>query len=265
MSSLKEITSQGSFCYTPYKSKCNRVSIEKLNLRLLSMNHTELDILYEDNHIIAINKPVGIMVQSDKAGNKGLEDVVKEYLRVKYNKKGEAFLGVAHRIDRPVSGVVLFAKRSKPLKRLNEMFREKEIKKTYWAVVGEKPPQVEGHLVHWLKKNEQKNISTGYDQEVNGSSKCELDYKWLKSIDNYHLLEINPHTGRHHQIRVQLSKIGCSIKGDVKYGARRGNKDGSINLHARKVEFAHPSTNEKMEIIAPAPNDSVWNAFEKQA
>lgn len=218
-------------------------------------------ILYEDNHIIAVNKPSGIMVQSDKAGNKGLEDDVKEYLRIKYNKKGEAFLGVAHRIDRPVSGVVLFAKRSKPLKRLNEMFREKKIKKTYWAVVANMPPKPEGHLVNWLKKNEQKNISTAYDKEVSGSLKCELDYKWLKSIDNYHLLEINPHTGRHHQIRVQLAKMGCPIKGDVKYGARRGNKDGSIHLHARKVEFEHPAKEEKMEITAPLPNEPVWKAF----
>src|SRR3954468_15258060 len=147
------------------------------------------------------------MVQSDKAGNTGLDDIVKEYLRVKYNKKGEAFLGVAHRIDRPVSGVVLFAKRSKPLKRLNEMFREKEIKKTYWAVVENKPEQLSGELVMWLKKNEQKNISTAYLQEVNGSSRSELDYKWLNSSDRYYLLEINPHTGRHHQIRVMLSKM----------------------------------------------------------
>jgi 23S rRNA pseudouridine1911/1915/1917 synthase len=223
------------------------------------MSYPELDILYEDNHIIAINKPIGVMVQSDKAGNKGLDDMVKEYLRVKYNKKGEAFLGVAHRIDRPVSGVVLFAKRSKPLKRLNEMFREKEIKKTYWAVVENKPKELSGHLVHWLKKNEQKNISTGYDHEVKGTSKCELDYKWIKSSDNYHLLEINPHTGRHHQIRVQLSKMGWPIKGDVKYGARRGNKDGSIHLHARKVEFKHPATDQPMMIEAPAPNEVVWN------
>lgn len=220
--------------------------------------------MYEDNHIIAINKPAGIMVQSDKAGNKGLDDVIKEYLRIKYNKKGEAFLGVAHRIDRPVSGVVLFAKRSKPLKRLNEMFQKKEIKKTYWAVVGNKPPDVTGHLVHWLKKNEQKNISTAYDQEVKGSSKCELDYKWLKSIDNYHLLEIAPLTGRHHQIRVQLSKIGCPIKGDVKYGARRGNKDGSINLHARSVQFMHPAKDEIIIITAPPPDEAVWNAFAKK-
>jgi 23S rRNA pseudouridine1911/1915/1917 synthase len=226
------------------------------------MNYQDLEILYEDNHIIAINKPSGMMVQSDKAGNKGMDDIVKEYLRVKYNKKGEAFLGVAHRIDRPVSGVVLFAKRSKPLKRINEMFRNREIKKTYWAVVANKPDNVSGHLVHWLKKNEQKNISTAHDHEVKGSSKCELDYKWLQSIDNYHLLEINPHTGRHHQIRVQLSKMGWPIKGDVKYGAKRSNTDGSIHLLARKIEFLHPATQQNMEIEAPVPpNDNVWKAL----
>jgi 23S rRNA pseudouridine1911/1915/1917 synthase len=226
------------------------------------MDHSELEILYEDNHIIAINKPPGMMVQSDKAGNKGMDDVIKEYLRVKYNKKGEAFLGVAHRIDRPVSGVVLFAKRSKPLKRLNEMFREKEIKKTYWAVVANKPEKQTGHLINWLKKNEQKNISQAYDHEVKGSLKCELDYQWLKSIDNYHLLEVNPLTGRHHQIRVQLAKMGCPIKGDVKYGARRGNGDGSIHLHARKVQFMHPMRDEMIEIVAPVPKgDNVWTAF----
>jgi len=225
------------------------------------MSQPELDILYEDNHIIAINKPAGIMVQSDKAGNKGLDDMVKDYLRIKYNKKGEAFLGVAHRIDRPVSGVVLFAKRSKPLKRLNEMFREKEIKKTYWAAVEHKPKDISGHLVNWLKKNEQKNISTGYDHEVKDSSKCELDYQWIKSSDNYHLLEVNPLTGRHHQIRVQLSLLGCPIKGDVKYGARRGNKDGSIHLHARRVEFTHPMKEERIIIEAPVPDDPVWRAF----
>src|SRR5579863_3887174 len=141
------------------------------------------------------------------------------------------------------------------------MFREKQIKKTYWAVVANKPQQISGHLVHWLKKNEQKNISTGYDREVKGSSKCELDYQWIRSIDNYHLLEIYPLTGRHHQIRVQLSKIGCPIKGDVKYGAKRTNKDGSIHLHARKIEFTHPMREDRIEIIAPPPADVVWQAF----
>lgn len=200
-------------------------------------------------------------MQSDKSGNPGLEGAIKEYLRTKYNKAGEAFLGVPHRIDRPVSGVVLFAKRSKPLKRLNEMFREKEISKTYWAVVSNLPDPLSGHLIHWLKKNEQKNISTGYDHEVKGSSKCELDYRWMKSIDRYHLLEINPHTGRHHQIRVQLSKMGWPIKGDVKYGAKRTNPDGSIHLHARRIEFIHPVREERISIEAPPPNEPVWNAF----
>jgi 23S rRNA pseudouridine1911/1915/1917 synthase len=226
-----------------------------------SMNYKDLEVLYEDNYIIAVNKPAGMVVQNDKSGNEGMEAVVKEYLRVKFNKKGEAFLGVPHRIYRPVSGIVLFAKRSKPLKHLNEMFREKEIKKTYWAVVANKPKDVSGHLVHWLKKNEQINISTAYDHEVKGSALCELDYRWLKSIDNYHLLEVKPLTGRHHQIRVQLAKIGCPIKGDVKYGAKRPNKDGSIHLHARQIEFIHPTTKAKILITAPVPNEVVWKAF----
>ena len=225
------------------------------------MLYTDLQILYEDNHIIAINKPPGVLVQPDKKGDAALEQIVKEYISHKYNKPGEVFLGVCHRIDRPVSGVVLFARTSKALVRLNEMFKTKEIKKTYWAVVANRPEQLEGHLVHWLKKNEQKNMSHAHDTEVKGSLKCELDYKWLKSIDNYHLLEVNPHTGRHHQIRLQLSKINCPIKGDVKYGARRGNGDGSIHLHARKVEFLHPIKKEKNEITAITPNEVVWRAF----
>ncbi|MBL0309634.1 MAG: RNA pseudouridine synthase [Bacteroidetes bacterium] len=224
------------------------------------MTPADLKILYEDNHIIVVNKPAGEIVQSDKSGNPGLEGVVKEYLRIQYNKAGEAFLGVAHRIDRPVSGIVIFAKRSKPLKRLNEMFREKEIKKTYWAVVANLPDPLSGHLVHWLKKNEQKNISTGYDKEVNGTSKCELDYQLLKSIDRYHLLEINPLTGRHHQIRVQLSKIGCSIKGDVKYGSKRTNPDGSISSTPAGRVYTLMKE-ERIIIVAPPPNEVVWNAF----
>jgi len=226
------------------------------------MLYTDLEILYEDNHIIAVNKPAGVLVQPDKNGDDALENILKEYIKHKYEKPGEVFLGVCHRIDRPVSGVVLFARTSKALVRMNEMFKDKEVKKTYWAVVQEKPKALTGHLTHWLKKNEQKNLSHAYDHEITGSSKSELDYKWLKSIDNYHLLEVNPLTGRHHQIRLQLAKMGCFIKGDVKYGARRGNRDGSIHLHARKVEFIHPVKKEKVEITAPVPNEVVWKAFE---
>lgn len=225
------------------------------------MLYTDLEILYEDNHIIAVNKPAGVLVQPDKkGGDKALEELLKEYIGHKYNKPGEVFLGVCHRIDRPVSGVVLFARTSKALVRLNEMFKTKEVKKTYWAVVANKPAQLSGHLVHWLKKNEQKNISYAYDVETSGALKCELDYKWLKSTDNYHLLEVNPHTGRHHQIRIQLSKIGCPIKGDIKYGARRTNPDGSIHLHARKTEFIHPVKKEPISITASPPNEVIWNA-----
>lgn len=225
------------------------------------MESSELEILFEDNHIIAVNKPSGVLVQPDKNGEAALEQLLKEYIARKYNKPGEVFLGVCHRIDRPVSGVVLFARTSKALVRLNEMFKTKVIQKTYWAVVANKPVNLSGHLVHWLKKNEQKNISHAYDTEVKGSSKCELSYSWLKSIEHYHLLEINPHTGRHHQIRVQLSKINCPIKGDVKYGAKRGNGDGSIHLHARKVFFVHPVKKEPVEISAPLPSETVWQAF----
>lgn len=225
------------------------------------MESSELEILFEDNHIIAVNKPSGVLVQPDKNGGAALEQLLKEYIAHKYNKPGEVFLGVCHRIDRPVSGVVLFARTSKALVRLNEMFKTKAIQKTYWAVVANKPATLSGHLVHWLKKNEQKNISHAYDAEVKGSSKCELSYSWLKSIEHYHLLEINPHTGRHHQIRVQLSKINCPIKGDVKYGAKRGNGDGSIHLHARKVFFVHPVKKEPVEITAHLPSETVWQAF----
>src|ERR1041385_3151306 len=189
------------------------------------MENRQLEVLFEDNHIIAINKPSGVLVQPDKGSDDALEILVKQYIKRKYNKPGEVFLGVCHRIDRPVSGVVVMARTSKALVRLNEMFKTKEVRKTYWAVVENMPAQAAGTLVHWLKKNETKNISRAWDKEVPGTLRCELHYQWLKSIERYHLLEINPVTGRHHQIRVQLSAIGCSIKGDVKYGAKRGNRD----------------------------------------
>ncbi|MFN8287081.1 MAG: RNA pseudouridine synthase [Chitinophagales bacterium] len=226
------------------------------------MNYPE--ILYEDNHILAVNKPAGVLVQPDKKGDEALEQILKQYIKEKYNKPGEVFLGVCHRIDRPVSGVVLFARTSKALVRLNEMFKGREVTKTYWAVVQSKPPHQGDHLTHWLKKDEQKNISRAYDHEVKGAALCELEYRWLASSDNYFLVEVNPLTGRHHQIRVQLSKIGCSIKGDIKYGAKRTNKDGSIHLHARRVQFMHPVKKEQVIITAPVPDEVVWKAFEKQ-
>ena len=221
----------------------------------------DLSILYEDNHIIAINKLPSEIVQGDKTGDEPLSEKVKEYLRKTYNKPGEAYLGVAHRIDRPVSGVVIFAKTSKALSRLNEMFRDKQIKKTYWAVVKNKPNPESAHLVHYLIKNEQKNMSRAYEKEVNNALKAELDYKIIFSSDNYHLLEINPLTGRHHQIRVQLSAIGCPIKGDFKYGFKRGNEDASIHLHSRRSEFIHPVSKEPVTIVADPPNEVLWNFF----
>lgn len=188
-------------------------------------------------------------------------EYVKEYLKKKYNKPGEVFLGVIHRLDRPVSGVVLFAKTSKALARMNELFRTREVQKTYWAVVDQKPPQESGTLVHWLRKNEASNKSFASAQEVNGSLRCELNYKLLASSDRYFLLEVLPVTGRHHQIRVQLSTIGCRIKGDVKYGARRSNPDASIHLHARRLDFIHPIKNEPVSIVADPPNENLWNAL----
>lgn len=218
-----------------------------------------IEVLYEDNHIIAINKKPSDIVQGDKTGDVPLSEHVKKFLAEKYNKPGEAFIGVAHRIDRPVSGVVLFAKTSKALVRLNELFKTKAIKKTYWAVVKNKPPQNEGTLVHFLKKNQEKNISRAYNKEINGALRSELKYCIRGATDSYFLLEINPVTGRHHQIRAQLSAIGCPIKGDVKYGDRRGNKDGSIHLHARSIEFIHPVKKEEIKITAEPPSENLWN------
>ena len=223
-----------------------------------------MEILYIDNHLIAVNKKPSEIVQGDKTGDTPLSEKVKQYLKEKYNKPGEVYLGVAHRIDRPVSGVVIFARTSKALSRLNEMFRNKEVKKTYWAVVKNKPNPENGHLIHYLKKNEQKNMSRAYDKEAEGALRSELDYKILFSSDNYHLLEINPTTGRHHQIRLQLSAIGCPIKGDVKYGFRRGNEDASVHLHARKTEFIHPVSKMPVVIEANPPQEVLWNYFLKK-
>lgn len=225
------------------------------------MQVSELKIIYEDNHIIAVNKPSGMLVQGDKTGDETLGDVVKKYLKEKYQKPGAVYLGVTHRIDRPVSGVLLFARTSKALTRLNELFKSRDMKKTYWAIVQNRPAKEEDTLTHWLKKNEAKNMSKAFAKETDGALKCILDYKLISSIDNYHLLEINPHTGRHHQIRVQLAAIGSPIKGDLKYGSKRSNKDGSISLHARKIKFEHPVKKEPIEIIAEVPEDVVWRAF----
>lgn len=220
-----------------------------------------LEILYEDNHIIAINKKPSDIVQGDKTGDIPLSENVANFIAKRDNKPGTAFIGVTHRLDRPVSGVVLFAKTSKALERLNEMFRENEIKKTYWAVVKERPKEDSGTLIHYLIKNEERNKTFTYDEEREGTLRAELDYKLIGSTDTYHLLEINLKTGRHHQIRAQLAKIGCPIKGDLKYGFPRSNPDASISLLARKIEFIHPVKLEPISITANPPRDPVWNAI----
>lgn len=220
-----------------------------------------LQVLHEDNHIIVVNKRVGDIVQGDKTGDKPLSEVVKEYIKDKYNKPGEVFLGVVHRLDRPTTGIVVFARTSKALTRLNELFSKRETQKTYWAVVKNKPPKTEDNLVHFLKRNEKNNTSKAHLKEVPESKKASLDYKIIKELNNYFALEINLHTGRHHQIRAQLSAIGCPIKGDLKYGFDRSNPDGGIHLHARKLLFIHPVTKEPVEIIAPTPNEVIWNAL----
>ena len=219
-----------------------------------------LEVLYEDNHLIIVNKKSGDIAQGDKTGDAPLSDIVKSYIKEKYNKPGNVFLGVVHRLDRPTTGVIIFARTSKALERLNKMLRDKKIDKTYWAIVKNKPEKSEGTLTNYLKKNPKNNKSTAYKHETEGSKRAVLHYKLLKSLDNYHLLEVDLETGRHHQIRCQLSAIGSPIKGDLKYGFDRSNKDGSIHLHARKIEFLHPVSKEQISIIAPTPNDPIWKA-----
>ncbi|MEH6618115.1 RNA pseudouridine synthase [Maribacter arcticus] len=219
-----------------------------------------LQVLFEDNHLIVINKRPGDIVQGDKTGDKPLSDTVKAYLKKKYNKPGNVYLGVVHRLDRPTSGIVVFAKTSKALPRLNKMFAEKDAKKTYWAVVKNRPDEPEKKLIHWMKRNTKQNKSYANSKEVNDSKKAILTYKLIKKLDNYYLLEIDLETGRHHQIRSQLTAIGCPIKGDLKYGFNRSNENGSIHLHARKLKLMHPVKKELLEIIAPLPNDPIWNA-----
>jgi 23S rRNA pseudouridine1911/1915/1917 synthase len=219
-----------------------------------------LEVLFEDNHLIIVNKQSGDIVQGDKTGDVPLSEIVKEYIKDKYNKPGNVFLGVVHRLDRPTTGIVVFARTSKALERFNKMLRNKEVNKTYWAVVKNLPKKIEDTLIGFLKKNPKNNKSTSYSSEVEGSKKSILHYKLLKSLDNYHLLEVDLETGRHHQIRCQLAAIGSPIKGDLKYGFDRSNKDASIHLHAHKIEFKHPVTKEFISIIAPTPNEVIWNA-----
>ena len=216
-----------------------------------------MTIVYEDNHLIIVNKTASEIVQGDKTGDVPLSETVKQYLKEKYNKPGNVFLGVAHRLDRPVSGLVVFAKTSKALARLNDMFRNGEVKKTYWAIVKECPPAEEGELVHYLVRNEKQNKSYAHDKEVKNSKKAVLCYRLIGHSENYYLLEVDLQTGRHHQIRCQLAKIGSPIKGDLKYGFPRSNPDGSICLHARKVCFIHPVSKERIEVTAPLPMECI--------
>lgn len=224
-----------------------------------------MTVLYEDNHLIFVNKQAGEIVQGDKTGDTPLSEIVKEWIKEKYSKPGNVYLGVVHRLDRPVSGVVLFAKTSKALPRLNNMFANHDkVKKTYWAIVQNKPEAPKGRLTHWLTRNEKNNTARAYDHEVAGSKKAILDYELIASSDRYHLLQIHLHTGRHHQIRCQLAKMGCPIKGDLKYGAPRSNPDGSISLHARNLTIEHPVSHEQISITAPVPNNSLWQEISKK-
>ena len=218
-------------------------------------------VVYEDNHIIVVNKAASEIVQGDKTGDIPLSDTVKAYLKEKYQKPGNVFVGVTHRLDRPVSGLVVFAKTSKALSRLNDMFRDGDVHKVYWAIVKNEPKQPEGELVHWLVRNEKQNKSYAYDREVKDAKKAMLRYRVIGKSDNYTLLEVELMTGRHHQIRCQLAKMGCPTKGDLKYGSPRSNPDGSICLHARRISFVHPVSKLPIELEAPLPNGNLWSSF----
>lgn len=224
-----------------------------------------MEVVYEDNHLIAVSKTCREIVQGDKTGDTPLSETVKLYLKEKYQKPGNVFTGVTHRLDRPVTGLVLFAKTSKALSRLNEMFRTGAVKKTYWAIVKNCPPVPEGDLVHYLVRNEKQNKSYASDTEKPGSKRAELHYKTIARSDRYYLLEIDLKTGRHHQIRCQLARMGCPIKGDLKYGAERSNPDGGISLHARRVELVHPVSKQPLALTAPVPDDKLWKEMEALA
>jgi 23S rRNA pseudouridine1911/1915/1917 synthase len=222
---------------------------------------TNLQVLHEDNHLIIVNKRVGDIVQGDKTGDVPLSEIVKEYIKHKYQKPGAVYLGVVHRLDRPTSGLVIFAKTSKALSRLNELFSSRQTQKTYWAVVKNKPPQEQDSLQHFISRNEKNNTSKAHSKEVPNSKLAVLDYKVIQKLNAYYALEINLHTGRHHQIRAQLAAIGCPIKGDLKYGFERSNPDGGIHLHARNLVFTHPVSKDQIEITAPTPADVIWEAI----
>lgn len=223
-------------------------------------NKDNLQVIYEDNHIIAINKRVGDIVQGDKTGDIPLSEIVKQYISEKHNKPGAVYLGVVHRLDRPTSGIVVFARTSKALSRLNKLFSERKTEKTYWAIVKNSPPKSEDTLIHFLKRNPKQNKSYAHKNEVPESKKAILEYRVLKKLDRYSLLEIDLKTGRHHQIRSQLSAIGCPIKGDLKYGFDRSNKDGGIHLHSRRLAFVHPVKKEEIVFVAETPKDVIWDA-----
>ena len=231
---------------------------------IVMSNERNLQVLYEDNHIIAVNKRNSDIVQSDSSGDITLCEVVREYVRVTYNKPGKAFIGTVHRLDRPVSGVILYARTTKALNRLSNMFKYREVQKTYWACVKEAPPKDEDHIINYLIKNEQQNKSYAHQKPGEDRKESELTYKVLGKTDHYHFLEVKPKTGRHHQIRATLASIGCPIKGDIKYGARRTNENASIHLHARKIEFIHPVQKVPITMVAPPPEEPLWNAFLKQ-
>jgi 23S rRNA pseudouridine1911/1915/1917 synthase len=218
-------------------------------------------VLYEDNHIIIINKRSSDLVQGDGSGDEPLDDVVRAYIKEKYKKPGDVFLGVVHRLDRPVSGCVVYARTSKALSRLSELFRTRDVRKCYWALVSDRPPAEEGTLHNYLKKNEKQNKSYVYDTEVKGSKEADLSYRVLGRSEKYYLIEVDLHTGRHHQIRAQLAAAGCPIKGDLKYGSKRSNEGGGISLHARSISFIHPVKNEEVKVVAPLPDEKIWQYF----
>lgn len=220
-----------------------------------------MEVIYEDNHLIAVNKTCREIVQGDKTGDQPLSEMLKAWLKKKYAKPGNVFIGVAHRLDRPVSGVVLFAKTSKALARLNTMFRDGKVKKTYWAIVKKRPPKDEDEVVNWLVRNENQNKSFAFDNERPGAKKAILHYRLVAASDRYFLLEIDLKTGRHHQIRCQLAHLGCPIRGDLKYGYPRSNRDGGISLHARSASFVHPVSQLPVQIVAPVPDDPLWRAL----
>lgn len=234
----------------------------KIDKTYISYDVTDKDVLFEDNHLIAVNKRGGDIVQVDDTGDESLDEKVKKYIARKYNKPNGAFLGVVHRLDRPVSGVILFARTSKSLDRVNKLFKSRQMHKTYLAVVRNRPVPESGNLVHWLVKNPQKNVTKAHDQEVPGSLRSELNYKLIAEFGGYYLVEVDPITGRPHQIRVQLSTLDCPIVGDNKYGYPRGSLKKTIALHARRLQFVHPVKNEPVDIVAPLPHDGFWEKFE---